>query len=532
MPTLVNMIRADRMIQFIETLRIPEGMDYGKPFLLRDWQKAIIRDIYAPVDDEGYRIVRKVIYSVAKKNGKTPLVAGIVLGHLIGPESKTNEQLYSAAFERAQAAITYDYMVKMIKMDEELKEATIIRETKNEIEGRYTHSKYKALSAEAKSKHGISPAVLVFDELAQFGASDKFFNSLSESFGAHAEPLFYIMSTQAEDDLAILSLEIDYALKYGDDDPSVRLFLYTAPEQDENKKPIDILDRKYWDMANPALGDFLSLKDFEASARQASRMPSKEGNFRNLKLNQRIAATERFMSKSVWDANNGAPDISSLEKGFVTAGLDLAKKNDLAALVIDGYHDGYHNLFPYFWKPKDTLLDHKKRDRVPYDVWEKQGFLETSEGSVIDFIYIAKKIVEFHWLYGIDELRFDRHKIDDLIVCLDFLECESFIKGKEERPSDKALCLVNHGQGFVDMNKAIESTEDVFLQSRARHGDHPVLYMCAVNAVTDKDHLEQRRFAKLKATGRIDGMVALAMALRGAGLPEEKDEQDWEIITD
>jgi len=519
----INQTKSSRVIQFIETLRIPEGKDYGKEFILRPWQKDMIRQIYDPVGEDGFRTVRKVIYSVAKKNGKTPLVASLVLCHLIGPEAKTNEQLYSAAFERGQAAITYDYMVKMIEMDDELKEVTIIRSTKNEIEGRYTGSKYKALSAEAKSKHGISPAVLVFDELAQFGTNDKFFNSLTESFGAHAEPLFFIMSTQAEDDLAVLSLEIDYAIEYGHEDPTVKLFLYTAPEQDENKKPIDILDRKYWDMANPALDDFLDLKDFESSARQASRMPSKEGNFRNLKLNQRIAVTERFMSKSVWDANSGAPDISALVNGRVTAGLDLAKKNDLAALVVDGFDGTHHHLFPYFWKPKDTLLDHSKRDRVHYDVWEKQGFLETSEGNVIDFIYIAKKIVELHWLYGIDELRFDRHKIDDLIVCLNHLECESFIKGKEERPSDNALCLVNHGQGYVDMNKAIESTEDVFLKSSALHGNHPVLYMCAVNAVTTNDHLEQRRFEKLKSTGRIDGMTAMAMALRGAELPEEQD---------
>ena len=465
------------------------------------------------------------------------MIAGITLGHLVGPEAKRNEQLYSAAYERDQAALTHRYMTQMIEMDEELSDLTNIKSATKEIIAKENGSNYKALSAEAKSKHGISPALLIFDELAQFGADRTFYDTLVQAFGAHSEPILWIISTQAADDLAVLSQEIDYAEKFGKDDPTVKLFLYTTPEDDPDhpENDIDLLDRDAWKLSNPALGDFLNEKDMLSMAKIAKNMPSSEPGFRNLRLNQRVSSTARFMSKNVWNKNKGKQNVSALTDGRITAGLDLSGKNDLSSLVLDAFYhekiegkvEGIHNIFCYFWTPEDGLLEREKRDRVPYALWAKQGFLECKPGKTIDYEYIAKKVHEIHMLHHIDELRFDRWRIEDFQRALTKIGCESHIMGKEEPQDETSLCLVNHGQGFKDMNPAIESVEDIFTESRARHGSNPVLTMCASNAVVERDPADNRKFAKHKSTGRIDGIVSLSMAMNGAELPyvEEIKEQ-------
>jgi len=519
MNNYIDTKRAQDMIDFIETLRVPEGMNQGQQLTMRPWQKDIIRPVYSPVDENGVRIVRKAIYSVGKKNGKTPLIAGIALGHLVGPEAKRNEQIYSAAFEREQAALTFKYMTQMIQMDEELSDLTIIRTTKKEVESRPNGSVYKALSSEARSKHGISPAVLIFDELAQFGASREFYDTLIQGRGAHEEPLLWIISTQAADDLAVLSQEIDYAMNFGKDDPTVKLFFFTTP------KDADILDREAWKLSNPALGDFLSEADMLEAANTAKNMPSSEHGFRNLRLNQRVSATARFMSIDVWKANGKAQNPDALSKGRITAGLDLSGKNDLSSLILDAFWEKQHNIFSYFWTPLDNLKDREHTDRAPYSLWVKQSFIEGVPGKTINYKYIAQKVADLHWLYGIDELRFDRWRIDDFQRELNNIGCESHIKDKEEPTSSNSLCLVQHGQGWKDMNPAIEAVDDIFTETKARHNGHPVLTMCASNAVVEVDPTGARKFAKHKSTGRIDGMVALAMACNKAELPEDEPQE-------
>lgn len=519
MAELIDSARAQRMIDFIQTLRIPEGMYQGEPFVLRGFQQEIIRSTYGPVDQAGRRMVRKAIYSVAKKNGKTPLIGGIALGHLVGPEAKRNEQLYSAAYERDQAAITFRYMKQMIEMDEELSDLLNIKTATKEIENKGSGSVYKALSSESKSKHGLGPALLIFDELAQFGADREFYDTLIQGRGAHKEPLLWIISTQAADDLAVLSQEIDYAQKHGKDDPSVKLFFYTTPPD------ADLLDEEAWALSNPALGDFLSHDDMLEAARTANVMPSAESGFRNLRLNQRTSATERFMPIGVWKANGSEPDKEALEYGRITAGLDLSGKNDLSSLVLDALYEGEHHLFPYFWTPLDNISDREKRDNVPYQMWVDKGYLLGKPGKTINYRYIAMQVADIHGEYHIAELRFDRWRIEDFQKELNDIGCDSYIQGKEDPPSSDALCLVPHGQGYKDMNPAVEAVEDIFTEARGRHGNHPVLTMCASNAVVEKDPAGSRKFAKHKAIGRIDGIVAMSMACNGAELPEDQDDE-------
>lgn len=531
------------MIAFMETLKVPEGMDSGRPLLLRPWQRGIIKGVYDPIGPDGFRIVRKAIFSVGKKNGKTPICSALGLGHLVGPEAKNNEQILSGALDRSQSAIIFRYMSEMIRMDEELSDLLVIRESVKEIYCPKNGSTYKALSSEVKSKHGLGPAVLILDELAQFGADRTFYDTLQQGRGAHAEPLLWIISTQAADDNAILSQEIDYgmAVERGEiEDPTVRCFLFTTPmhvEAGGQKINVDIHDPENWKASNPALGDFLNLKDMEEQSRTAKNMPSAEGNFRNLRLNQRIDATGHFISPSVWAENGGEVDLGIFEDVECTGGLDLSGKNDLTALVFQAEDDdGIHHVLCYAWVPGDGLREKEKRDRAPYCTWRDQGFLEAKPGKVIDYGWVARKIASLTGLLRIAWIRFDRWRVADLQRELIDAGVDCWIEGIDWKPGDKdpmpdGLRLIPHGQGFKDMNPAVERVEDLLVDGKIRHGNHPILTWCASNVRIQKDPAENRKFDKLKSTGRIDLMQAMAMSLVQASDEVEETEITQGVVS-
>ena len=532
--------RGERDIRFMESLRVPEGMLQGQPFRLRDWQKDVIRRVYNPVDEYGHRVVRKVIYSVAKKNGKTPIVSSVAITHLCGPEAKTNEQLYSAAFERDQAGITFRYARQMVEMDDELSSVINIKSATKELVAA-NGSTFKALSSEVKGKHGIGPALLIMDELAQFGADREFYDTLVQGRGAHLEPLLWIIGTQAADDNALLSQEIDYGLKVmrGEiDDPTVVCFLFETPPE------IDISDEDGWRLSNPALGDFLSLADMREAARTAKAMPAAEANFRNLRLNQRIDASDNAIPAPLWKSNGEEPDQSVFEEVPVTGGLDLSSKNDLTALIYVAQADnGIWQVQPHFWTPEEGLRDKEKRDHAEYCLWRDQGFLNVTPGSVIDYAFVAQKIKEHLEVMNLVGLKFDRWKIDYLRRELEEIGVECWIEGKDWSPAPKdhvggwppmpaGLRLIPHGQGFKDMGPAVETLEDLLMKKSLRHGMHPVLTMCAMNATYQYDPANNRKFVKRTQTGRIDGLVALAMALNGAVANTIAAEEEISLFLD
>ena len=539
---MIQSNRGDRLIKFIETLSIPEGMNAQSPFILRPWQQEIIQAVYGPVDKSScwngecigkdcqkkrkqscIRVVRKAIYSVAKKNGKTPFVAAIALGHLCGPEAKINEQIYAAAFDREQSGITFRYMSQMVLMDDELSTELNIKVAK-EINCQRNGSTFKALSSEVKGKHGLGPAVLIMDELAQFGANRIFYDTLSQGRGAHLEPLLWIISTQAADDFAVLSQEIDYGLQVesGDKyDPTVRCFFFSTPKED------DAHDPENWKSSNPALGDFLNRADMEEAARTALNMPSAESGFRNLRLNQRIDAEAHFITPDVWRNCGGAPDLESSEDRIWWGGLDLSESQDLTALIlVSPDEEGFWHVRSFFWVPGDNLREKERKDRVPYCTWRDQGYLEAKPGKTIDYAYIAKKFEELLSEYNIESINVDRWKVKFLRQDLSKLNVPTWIYGKGEGcdwHEDKntsmpdGLKLIKHGQGFnEDMNNAVNILEINLLEGRIKHGMHPVLTMCASNVRTAKDASNNRKFDKIKSIGHIDGIVALAMALNGA----------------
>ncbi|HMF27357.1 MAG TPA: terminase large subunit, partial [Candidatus Cybelea sp.] len=288
-------LRAKRIIRFIEQLTIPSGTGQGKRFRLRKWQKKFIRDIYEPSRNTR-RVVRRAILSMARKNGKTALIAAIALAHLVGPEAIANGEIYSAANDRDQAAIVFKFARQMVELEPVLlREIEIVASTKTMI-ARKTGSIYRAISAEAGTKHGYQPTVVIYDELAQAKSRD-LYDVLDTSFGATVEPLMITISTQSNDPEHVMSKLIDDGVSGVD--PTIVCHLYAADEG------CDLDDEAQWYKANPALGDFRDLEDLILSIRKAQRMPAEEPKVRNLFLNQRVSPIATLISRAEWLACAG-----------------------------------------------------------------------------------------------------------------------------------------------------------------------------------------------------------------------------------
>jgi phage terminase large subunit-like protein len=482
--------RGHRAIWWIEEYcRVPEGAHGGRPLKLRPWQKKELHRIY-----DNPAGTRRAILSFGRKNGKTALASFLLLLHLCGPEAKANSQLYSTAQSRAQAAILFELAAKIVRASPELHAVIGIRETAKQLYCPELGTVYRALSAEATTAYGLSPVFIVHDELAQVrGPRSALYEAMETATGAQENPLSIIISTQAATDSDLLSVLIDDAL--AGHDPRVVVSLYTAdPEAD----PFSVAAIK---AANPAYGDFLNAREVRAQARDAERMPAKEAQYRNLILNQRVEASSPFVSAGVWARCKAAP--ASLEGMPIYGGLDLSSARDLTALVLIGDLDGVWQVLPTFWLPGDGLADKARADRVPYDAWARAGYLETAPGRAIEYEWVA------HYLRALFD-RLDIRKIGFDSWGWKTLRPWLIKAGFGEYEVDEHF--EEFGQGYGSMSPALRALESDLLNGLVAHGDHPVLKMCAVNAVVQSDPAGNRKLAKDKSSGRIDGMVALAMA--------------------
>ena len=507
-------LRVKRIIQFIENLIVPSGKGEGKTFKLRPFQKKFIVAVYGPVtnDRERRRLIRRAILSMGRKNGKTALIAALALVHLVGPEAVSNGEIYSAANEREQAAIVFKYAAQMVRADHELSDLIKVIDSTKTMVCFSNGSTYKAISAEAGTKYGLNPTVVIYDELAQARNRD-LYDALDTSMAARLEPLFIIISTQSNDPQQILSQLIDDGIS-GKDKTTV-CHLYAVPDDAENVFD----DPKLWKMANPALGDFRSLPELKTAAERAKRMPTFEASFRNLYLNQRVDAQSPLIPRLEWEACAGDAEVE--EGDGIYLGLDLSGKTDLTALV--GISDGISDkVVSWFWKPDETLQEHENRDRVPYWTWKQMGYLRTTPGKAIQYDFIAKELAEIHARYNIKGLAFDRYRIDDFLKAMCDIGLEAYIEKRDSNsgrilPPDAnqtgAIRLVPWGQGFKDMTPAVEALEVSVLQRNLVRDGNPILTWNISNAMTISDPAGGRKLDKSKTRFRIDGAVALSMAL-------------------
>jgi phage terminase large subunit-like protein len=501
-PRQRRLTRSEVNAAWIEgNLRVPEGKFVGRPIKLTKHQRRWLKRIYDTP-------TRTFILSMGRKNAKTAFSAFIVLLHTCGPEAKPNSQIYSAAQSRDQAAVLFELAAKMVRMSSALSEYVNIRDTVKELICPELGVVYKALSADAATKFGLSPLLVIHDELGQVkGPRSDLYEALETASAAQESPLSIVISTQAPTDADLLSVLIDDALT--GTDPRIKCELYTADLD------ADAFSEKAIRQANPHFDDFMNQEEVFRQAADAKRMPSREASYRNLILNQRVEARNPFVSRAVWMENGAVPD--AWEGSDVYGGLDLSSVSDLTALVLVTENGDVH---PTFWLPGDGLAEKARVDRETYDVWAQQGLLETTPGRAIEYEWIADYLRGIFDKCNVRAIAFDRYNMRHLRP---WLEKVGFTDEELER-------FIEFGQGFVSMSPALRELEARLLSKKLKHGNHPVLTMCAANATIVTDPAGNRKFTKTKATGRIDGMVALAMAVGVMPNAVNSEKSFWETL--
>lgn len=496
--------RGERVVRFVETYcHVPEGDKIGQLIRLEPFQKRFLLDIYDnPVG------THSAYLSIARKNAKTATIACILLAHLAGPEAVQNSQIVSGARSKDQASVIFELARKMIESSAVLSKRIRIQPSGKRLIGLGKNVLYRALSAEGATAHGLSPILAILDEVGQVvGPTDGFISAITTAQGAYSNPLLIAISTQAPTDADLFSTWID--AQRNAPDPRVVCHVHEAPAD------CALDDPKAWAAANPALGVFRSIEDVEKQAKQAMELPANEPTFRNLILNQRCESSAPFIPKSIWQSNGGDP--GEIAGRRVWAGLDLSSVNDLTALVAIDDTGGVHSRF---WLPKFGLSEKSRKDRVPYDLWEKQGLLNATPGKAIEYEFVADYLRGFFDSCDVQAVGFDRYNMK-------FLRPWLIKAGFSEYELEK---FVEFGQGTASMTPALRELEVRLMNAQLRHGNHPILNMCCANARVVGDS-GARKFDKRQATRRIDGMVSLAMAVGVSPAEPAEGASFWETAT-
>lgn len=487
---------ADFAVMFIESLCHTKGTWAGKKFELIDWQERIIRDLFGVLKPNGYRQFNTAYVEIPKKQGKSELAAAVALLLCCG-DGEERAEVYGCAADRQQATIVFDVAADMVRMCPALNKRVKILASQKRIIYEPTNSFYQVLSAEAYSKHGFNIHGVVFDEL-HIQPNRKLFDVMTKGSGdARMQPLYFLITTAGTDTNSICYETHQKAKDILDGrkiDPTFYPVIYGADESD------DWTDPAVWRKANPSLDITVGIDKVEAACNSAKQNPGEENSFRQLRLNQWVKQAIRWMPMEKWDACAFPIDEDELEGRVCYGGLDLSSTTDITAFVLvfpPLDEEDKYIVLPYFWVPEDTLDLRVRRDHVPYDVWEKQGKLETTEGNVIHYGYIEKFIQRLGEKYNIREIAFDRWGAVQMVQNLE----------------EMGFTVVPFGQGFKDMSPPTKELMKLVLEKRIAHGGHPVLRWMMDNIYIRTDPAGNIKADKEKSTEKIDGAVATIMAL-------------------
>ena len=487
---------ADYAVNFIECLCHTKGTWAGKPFKLLDWQTQIIRDLFGTIKPNGYRQFNTAYIEIPKKNGKSELAAAVALLLCCG-DGEQRAEIYGCAADRGQATIVFDVAADMVRMCPALNKRCKILTSQKRILYTPTNSFYQVLSAEAYSKHGFNIHGVVFDEL-HTQPNRKLFDVMTKGSGdARMQPLYFLITTAGTDTNSICYETHQKAkdiLEGRKIDPTFYPVIYGAGEDE------DWTDPKVWMKSNPSLGETIGMDKVEAACESAKQNPGEENSFRQLRLNQWVKQAVRWMPMDKWDACTFPVNEEMLEGRVCYGGLDLSSTTDLTSFCLvfppeNGDEPFY--VLPYFWVPEDTLDLRVKRDHVPYDVWNRQGYLETTEGNVVHYGYIEKFIERLGERFNIRDIAFDRWGATQMSQDLE----------------NMGFTVVPMGQGFASMSPPTKELMKLTLEKKIAHGGHPVLRWNMDNIFIRTDPAGNIKADKAKSTEKIDGAIAMIMAL-------------------
>ena len=487
---------ADYAVAFIENLCHTKGIWAGKKFKLIDWQEQIIRDLFGVLKPNGYRQFNQAFVEICKKAGKSELAAAVAL-YLTCADGEERAEVYGCASDRQQASIVFDVAADMVRMCPALAKRVKLNASQKRLVYLPTNSFYQVLSAEAYSKHGFNIHGVVYDEL--HSAPDrKLFDVMTKGSGdARMQPLYFYITTAGTDTHSIcyeVHQKAKDILEGRKTDFTFYPVIYGAGETD------DWTDPEVWKKANPSLGITVGIDKIQAACDSARQNPAEENAFRQLRLNQWVKQSIRWMPMEKWDACAFKVDERSLKGRVCYGGLDLSSTTDMTAFVLvfpPLDEDDKFMILPYFWIPEDTLELRVRRDHVPYDLWQRQGFLRTTEGNVVHYGYIEKFIEQLGEKYNIREIGFDRWGAVQMVQNLEGM----------------GFTVVPFGQGFKDMSPPTKELMKLTLERKIAHGGHPVLRWNMDNIYIRTDPAGNIKADKEKSTEKIDGAIATIMAL-------------------
>ena len=487
---------ADYAVMFIESLCHTKGTWAGKHFELIDWQEQIIRDLFGVLKPNGYRQFNTAYIEIPKKQGKSELAAAVALLLLCG-DGEERAEVYGCAADRNQAKIVFDVAVDMVRFCPALSKRVKILESQKKITYLPTNSSYQVLSADVANKHGFNTHGVIFDELHTQPNRKLFDVMLQGSGDARMQPLYFLITTAGNDTNSICYEVHQKAIDIAEGrkvDPTFYSVIYGAAEDE------DWTDPKVWKKANPSLGITVGIDKVKAACESAQQNPGEENAFRQLRLNQWVKQSVRWMPMDKWDACAFPVSEDDLEGRICYGGLDLSSTTDITAFVLVfpplDEEDKYY-ILPYFWIPEETLDLRVRRDHVPYDLWERQGTLMTTEGNVVHYGYIEKFIEQLGERFNIREIAFDRWGAVQMVQNLEGM----------------GFTVVPFGQGFKDMSPPTKELMKLVLEEKIAHGGHPVLRWMMDNIYIRTDPAGNIKADKEKSTEKIDGAIATIMGL-------------------
>ncbi len=501
---------AARVEVFFERfLRHSKGEWAGKPFRLQEWQKRdLLFPLFAWKKRNGYRRFRNAYIEVPKKNGKSALCSGISL-YLLVADGEPGAEVYSAAADRDQASIVYGEAERMVMSSPALSRRLRVIPSRKTILFPRTNSVYRALSADVPTKEGLNIHGLIFDELhAQ--KSRELFDTLRYGGAARRQPLLVSITTAGFDRNSICWEQHEYArkvLKGIVEDESFFAYIRAANE-DPNEGPVDDwTSREAWYKANPSLGVTISEEAFAAECREAQEKPTLQNAFKRYRLNIWTSADVRWMPMDRWEFSAGNVDPLALVGKSCFGGLDLSTTLDITACVfVFPWEDGVYKVHPLFWIPEENMRERSSRDRVPYEVWARQGLVRTTPGNVVDYSWIEKDILEYAERHKVEEIAYDQWNATEII----------------QRLTDAGLVMVPVRQGFASMSGPMKQTEALVYAGKLHHGGNPVLRWMADNVQASIDPAGNMKPDKGRSRERIDGIVALIMAIGRAAMRENQ----------
>lgn len=476
---------------FAECITHVEGALAGKPFVLSPWQQAIVANVFGWKRPDGTRRYRTAFIFVPRKNGKTTLLAGMVLFMLLC-DGERGAQIYSAAADRDQASLIYRQCKNMVLQMPELSEHIKPYETAKSLVLESMGSSYKAISAEANTKHGYNTHFFVVDELHAQPNRD-LVDVLHTSMIARKQPLEMYITTSDFDRPSICNEMHEYASKIRDGifvEPSFLPVIYEATNTDDWRDP------KVWAKANPNMGVSFKQEDIALECKKAQDIPAYENTFKRLHLNIKTEQDVRWLQMDVWDKCAEKVNEAELIGAPCYAGLDLSSTTDISALVL--YFPDTHAVLPYFWIPSDSAHKRERRDRVPYLTWQQQELIELTPGNGIDYQYIRRRINELKLKHNIQEIAYDPYNADQIVLQL------------QEQDGHK---MIEFRQGDISMNQPCKNLDLLVRTGKLRHGGNPILRWMASNVTIRTGATGNIKMDKEKSTEKIDGMVALAMAI-------------------